>query len=53
MFEEGGEPLGGGVEVEDGPGSAVEGVSDAFEIGFGVAAEITATFELAVDRGHR
>lgn len=34
-----------GVEFECGPGSAVEGVLDAFEVGRGVTADVAALFE--------
>ena len=45
LVNEGGEALGGGVEVECRSGAGVEFVLDAFEVGLGVAAEIGAPFE--------
>ena len=45
LLEEFGESLGGGVEVQGWSGPAVEGVLDAFEVGFGVAAEVGAFCE--------
>jgi hypothetical protein len=39
------EAVGGGVEVQGGSGSLVEGVLDAFEVVFGVHAEVGALFE--------
>ena len=38
LVEECGEPVGGGVEIESGSGSLVEGVLDALEVGLGVHA---------------